>query len=160
MQADLDAKRAAGEVESTDMHVWDFQVTMNCVRHKAPAQGTMQEMVQLLLSPNLTPRRLEEKAQLALSSFFGWPAATRLVQALEVDSPCTESRYGLPTDGGAGEPSRSAAAQPEAAASGKLPDPPNTEPRCGLPTDGGAKGRVGQPRLSLSRQDRSRGRRS
>ena len=105
MQADLDAKRAAGEVESTDMHVWDFQVTMNCVRHKAPAQGTMQEMVQLLLSPNLTRRRLEEKAQLALSSFFGWPAATRLVQALEVDSPCTESRYGLPTDGGAGGPS-------------------------------------------------------
>ena len=43
------------------MQVWDFQVTMNCVRHKAPAQGTVEEMVQTLLSPNLTPRRLEEK---------------------------------------------------------------------------------------------------
>ena len=37
------------------------------------------------------------------------------------------------------------------------PTPPNTEPRCGLPTDGGAGGRVGRPRLSLSRQDRSTG---
>ena len=78
---DLDAKRAAGEVASTHMQVQDFQVTMHHVRHKAPAQGTMQEMVQLLLSPNLSKRRLEEKAQLALNLFFGWPAATRLVQA-------------------------------------------------------------------------------
>ena len=39
-----------------------------------------------MLSPNLTPRRLEEKAQLALSSFFGWPAATRLVQDKVLES--------------------------------------------------------------------------
>ena len=28
--------QGAGEVESADMQVWDFQVTMNCVRHHLP----------------------------------------------------------------------------------------------------------------------------
>ena len=67
-----------------------------------------------------------------------------------VDSPCTEPRYGLPTDGGTGGPSGSAAAQPEAAASGKLTDPPGTEPQYGLPTDGGAGGASGSATASVA----------
>jgi hypothetical protein len=59
--------------------------------------------------------------------------------------PCTEPQYGLPTDGGAGGPSGSAAKPQYGDAVGRscsAAPPSCTEPQYGLRTDGGARGPV------------------
>ena len=78
MSANYDA-REEGEAEEVTMQVFDFTVKMTRLRRKAPSQSSVDDMTRMLLSKNLSKKRIEDKAQLVLSLFFHWPAALQAV---------------------------------------------------------------------------------